>query len=223
MAERSAALFDVDGTLVDSNYLHVRAWRDAFREAGIRVDDWRVHRAIGMDGDRLLEDLAGDASEADRTAAKDLHASLYADLAGELRRFDGARPLLRELHDRGVLIVLATSAPPDELERLRRALDCDDLIDATTNADDVDDAKPQPDILQAALDKVGVDPARAVMIGDAVWDGLAAKQAGVTFVGVRSGGVGPGELREAGAVEVYEDVSVLHGALDSSALAPLLR
>ncbi|WP_370616991.1 HAD family hydrolase [Mumia sp. Pv 4-285] len=223
MAERAAVLFDIDGTLVDSNYLHVQAWRTAFRKAGITVDDWRVHRAIGMDGDRLLDDLAGGASEADRTAAKDLHASEYADLAGELRRFDGTRPLLRELRDRGVLIVLATSAPPDELARLRKALDCDDLVDAVTNADDVEDAKPQPDIVQAALDKVDVDTSRAVLVGDAVWDGLAAQRAGVPFLGVRTGGAGPEELRGAGAAEVYDDVSVLHGALDASTIGRLLR
>lgn len=220
---RTAVLFDIDGTLMDSNYLHVRAWTTAFRQAGITVDTWRIHRAIGMDNSRLLDDLAGDADDAARAAAKDLHASQYAELAGELRRFDGVRPLLREIRDRGALIVLATSAPPHELERLREALDCDDLVDAVTNADDVAEAKPEPDIVQVALAAVGVEAGRAVMVGDAVWDGIAAQRVGVPFLAVRSGGSGPGELRGAGAAEVYEDVAVLHAMIDSSPIAPLLR
>lgn len=210
----SVVLFDVDGTLVDSNYLHVDAWQRAFDESGVHVDAWRIHRAIGQDSARLLQSLVGDRSDDWNARAKELHSRNYRELAPRLAAFEGAGDLLRALHDRGVRTVLATSAPEDELELLLAALEADDAVTATTSADDVDDAKPDPGILQVALDRVDAGPEEAVMIGDAVWDARAAGRAGVRSIGVRSGGSGPEELTEAGAERVYDDPADLLRHLD---------
>ncbi|KHL10489.1 phosphoglycolate phosphatase-like HAD superfamily hydrolase [Mumia flava] len=220
---RAAVLFDVDGTLIDSNYLHVSAWHTAFAQHGMAVDDWRTHRAIGMDGERLLDTLVPDADEDARRAVKEAHAAEYAARAGELRAFTGARDLLSRCQEIGLAVVLATSAPPDELERARSVLDCDDLVDAVTSADDVDEAKPEPGIVEVALERAGIPAERAVLVGDAMWDGHAAVRAGVTFVAVRSGGVGTDELRDAGAVEVVDDVASLADGLTTSAVGALAR
>jgi HAD superfamily hydrolase (TIGR01509 family) len=208
-----AVLFDVDGTLIDSNYLHVDSWTRAFEEVGAPVPAWRVHRAIGLDSSRLLDELLGDRADELGDAAKDAHSRLYRELWPRLRRFDGARELLESLHGDGIRVVLATSAPEDELEQLRAVLDCDDVIHAATNADDVETAKPEPDILSVALERAGVDASEALMVGDARWDGIAAVRAGIRFVGVRSGGISAAELSEAGAVEVLDDVSALRALL----------
>jgi HAD superfamily hydrolase (TIGR01509 family) len=208
-----AVLFDVDGTLVDSNYLHVDSWTRAFEEVGAPVSAWRVHRAIGLDSSRLLDELLGDRADELGDAAKDAQSRLYRELWPRLRRFDGARELLESLHGDGIRVVLATSAPEDELEQLRAVLDCDDVIHAATNADDVETAKPEPDILSVALERAGVDASEALMVGDALWDGIAAGRAGIRFVGVRSGGISAAELREAAAVEVLDDVSSLRSLL----------
>ena len=204
-----AVLFDVDGTLIDSNYLHVDSFMRAFDDAGAPVPAWRVHRAIGLDSSRLLEELVGDRAEEVGDAVKEGHSRLYRELWPRLRRFEGARELLTALHDRGVHVVLATSAPSDELEELQRVLDCDDVIFATTNADDVETAKPEPDILGVALERAGVSASEALMVGDARWDQIAAARAGIRSIGVRSGGVSEEELLEAGAVEVHDDVAAL--------------
>lgn len=204
-----AVLFDIDGTLVDSNYLHVESFMRAFDEVGVALSTWRVHRAIGLDSSRLLEELLGDRAEEVGGDVKEAHSRLYRELWPRLRRFDGARELLEALHGRGIRVVLATSAPEDELEELLRVLDCDDVIHATTNGDDVETAKPEPDILGVALERAGVDADEALMVGDARWDAVAAGRAGVRMVGVRSGGISEGELRDAGALEVHDDVAAL--------------
>ena len=165
-----AVLFDLDGTLVDSNYLHVHAWFRGFLEAGHPVDAWRIHRCIGMDGDTLLSTLAGDTDDDVRSRADDLQSQYYKEMTPLLRRLPGARELLERVDALGLDVVLATSAPEDELEILRNVLDCDDLISAVTSSKDVDTAKPQPDILNVALDRVGADAEHAVFVGDAVWD-----------------------------------------------------
>ena len=210
----SAVLFDVDGTLVDSNYLHVDAWQRAFREVDFDADAWRIHRAIGQDSARLLRDVAGERDDDWLERAKDAHARLYREQADRLRAFASAPELLRAIAGRGIHVVLATSAPEDELAMLREAIDADDAVHAATSADDVDSAKPDPGILNVALERAGSPAADALMVGDSVWDMVAAGRAGVRAVGLRSGGVSEGELREAGAVEVFDDPAALLAALD---------
>lgn len=200
-----AVLFDVDGTLVDSNYLHVFAWQRAFGETGIDVQAWRIHRCIGMDGSMLVHTLATGADADTVTRLKDLHTQYYRDTAGLLAPLPGARELLHWISALGRQVVLATSAPEEELALLRRVLDCDEVITAVTSAQDVDTAKPEPDIIAVALERAGIASEHAVFVGDAVWDIEACNRAGVTAIGLLSGGVGRGELRNAGATDVFED------------------
>ncbi len=202
-------LFDVDGTLVDSNYLHVDAWQRAFAAIGRPVDAWRIHRDIGMDSGGLLADLLGDDAGAVGDRAKEEHERLYRESAVRLRPLPGARELLDALRGRGFAVVLATSAPAGELRMLLDVLALGEGELPTTNADDVDEAKPQPGIVQVALDRAGVGAGDAVFVGDSVWDMVAARRAGVAAVGLRSGGVGADELADGGAEEVVDDVSVL--------------
>jgi HAD superfamily hydrolase (TIGR01509 family) len=217
----TAVLFDIDGTLVDSNYLHVQAWSEALQRTGHPVEDWRIHRCIGMDGSKLLDELLGDVDDAVKRRATKVHTRRYQRLSDRLRAFDRARDLLRTLHDRGVTVVLATSASPEELERLLSVLDADDWVDAVTSKEDVEEAKPEPDILHTALQKAGVAAADAIMVGDATWDGISAARAGVRFVAVRSGGISAAELVDAGAEAVYVDVAHLLADLPTSPLATL--
>lgn len=218
----TAVLLDIDGTLVDSNYLHVHAWVRAFADAGHPVDAWRVHRRIGMGSGRLLAELLGDAADRLGDDVKQRHTEHYADLAGLLHPFDGARDLIRALADRGARVVLSTSAAPEEVERLRAVLDVDDLVQVT-GAQDVEEAKPEPDLVHAALDLAGVPAERAVFVGDSVWDVQAAARAGVTCVGLLSGGTSEAELRDAGAADVTEDAAALLRDLDASPVGALLR
>jgi HAD superfamily hydrolase (TIGR01509 family) len=213
-----AALFDIDGTLVDTNYLHVEAWSSAFAQLGLDVDAWRIHRGIGMDSTKLLESLLGRDAGRYSTDARQLHARFYARIADRARPFDGARELLAALNARGVAVVLATSAPQDELERNRATLRVDDVIASVTSAEDVSTAKPAPDIVRVALERADVAPADAVFIGDTVWDVIAARSAGVACLAVQSGGVSAAELLDAGATGVYADARDLLDRLDDSIL-----
>ncbi|MBN9184093.1 MAG: HAD family hydrolase [Microbacterium sp.] len=213
----TTVLFDIDGTLVDSNYLHVDAWDRALVAVGHPVDVWRIHRGIGMDAGRMLSELVGD-DDALQQRAKDEHARLYADMADRLRPISGARDLLRELSRRGLTVVLATSAPQEELDALLAVLDLDEPVDAVTSAEDVDDAKPAPDVVGRALEKAGAAASEAIMVGDAVWDIESAGRAGVTAVAVLTGGSSADQLRDAGAVAVYDDVASLLAQLDASPL-----
>ncbi len=215
-----AALFDIDGTLVDSNYLHVDAWSRTFDQLGWQVPAWRIHRSIGMDGAKLVETLMEDADEETRKRAGELHSELYLPMTSRLAAFADARELLRTLAERGLTVVLATSATQPELEKLRGVLDIEDAVDVVTSSEDVETAKPAPDIVQVALDRAGVQPGEAVMIGDSVWDVRAAETAGVASIGLLSGGVSTDELRAAGAAAVYADPSELLAELERS---PLFR
>jgi HAD superfamily hydrolase (TIGR01509 family) len=217
----TAVLFDIDGTLIDSNYLHIDAWGRAFAAVGHPVDAWRIHRAIGMDSAKLMQALVGDEVDRIGDEAKRLHSVYVAGTASLLRPFERARELLRMLAARDVRVVLATSAPADELERLLLALDCDDAIAAVTSAEDVAHAKPDPDIVHAALDKCGVSSDNAIMVGDAVWDIEAAARAGVPCVAVETGGTSKALLQDAGAVAVYDDAAGLLQGLETSPLARL--
>lgn len=218
---RPAVLFDIDGTLVDSNYLHVHAWYRAFSDVAIGVEAWRIHRSIGMDGSTLLSSLAGNADEDTRSQLKDLHSRYYKETVPMLRRLPGVRELLQAVDGLGLQIVLATSAPEDELEILREVLESDDLVAAVTSAEDVDTAKPQPDIVEVAMKRAGVDVDHAVFVGDAVWDVEACNRAGVQAIAVLSGGVSRGELENAGAQAVFENARELCEQLDTTAIAKL--
>ncbi|MGP4057111.1 HAD family hydrolase [Mycobacterium sp. 4D054] len=218
-----AVLFDIDGTLVDSNYLHVYAWLRAFDAENVPADGWRIHRCIGMDGTTLVRTLAGDASQDVVDTLKDRHSEFYKETAGLLTPLPGARDLLRRVAQLGLQVVLATSAPEDELRILRDVLDCDDVVSAVTSSQDVDTAKPKPDIVRVALDRAGVTASDAVFVGDAVWDCEAARRASVPSIGVLSGGVSRGELLEAGAKDVFEDAGELLAQLDTSIIGELAR
>ena len=165
MADVPAVLFDVDGTLVDSNYLHVYAWTRAFQEAGIAVESWRIHRSIGMDGTRLIQSLSGDADDDAQKKAEDLHTRYLKEAAPLLRPLPGARELLKRVSSLGLQVVLASSASEDELSMSREVLDSDDLVSAATSSKDVDVAKPEPTIIEIALDRAGVDADHAVYVG----------------------------------------------------------
>ncbi len=215
-------LFDVDGTLVDSNYLHVAAWLQAFELVGHPVPAWRVHRAIGMDSSRLLDALLGLAASELADAAKDEHKRANKATTHLLNPLPWARELIRALAQRDVVVVLATSAPPDELKLLRSVLEVDDMITAVTTADDVDIAKPEPDLNRLAVHRSGCRPERTVLVGDSVWDVQAAVRAGIGSIGVLSGGISEAELRSAGAEDVRADADDLLANIGDSRLAPLL-
>jgi HAD superfamily hydrolase (TIGR01509 family) len=210
-----AVLFDVDGTLVDTNYLHVLAWRRVFLEHGEpEITSARIHRLVGMGTDELLQTLFGRS----RPELKPQRARQFDALKGEIRAFPRAGDLLRTLHDRSVRVVLATSAEKSDLEALLEAIDADDAIDDVTSAGEVDQAKPAPDLFSVALEAAGTAPEGTVVVGDTVWDIKAAARAGLRCVGVTSGGISQGELEAAGAVAVYEDVSAILDDLDKGPL-----
>ncbi|ROQ40708.1 HAD superfamily hydrolase (TIGR01509 family)/HAD superfamily hydrolase (TIGR01549 family) [Frondihabitans sp. PhB188] len=217
----TAVLFDIDGTLVSSNFLHVDAWNAAFSDLDLAVPSWRIQSAIGADGSELLEQLIPGESDEVRSRASELHAEHYQGLAPRLQLLPGARDLLRALSDRGCRVVLATSAPQQELEILLELLDADEFVYAVTSSEDVETAKPAPDIVSVALERSGADTDRAIMVGDAVWDCKAAAAAGLAAIAVRSGGTGRAELVEAGAVAVYDDTAALLADIDESPLRGL--
>lgn len=196
-------IFDVDGTLVDTNYHHALAWFRAFRGHGVTVPIWRIHRAIGMGGDRLVAHVAGERVE--RRLGDTLRADwkrAYEPMLDEVVLFEGARELLAETGKLGWSAALASSGDPEHVRHYLTLLDADELADDWTSAQDVSDTKPAPDLLHTALREVG--GASAVLVGDSTWDCLAARNAGLPCVAVRTGGFGVEELREAGAVRVFD-------------------
>ncbi|MFI1206608.1 HAD family hydrolase [Streptomyces sp. NPDC020802] len=218
---KRAAVFDVDGTLVDTNHLHVTAWWEAFRQAGHDVPMHAVHRAVGLGSDDLVAHLLGDGrdtGEDDTISAA--HKTLYGTYFERLPALPGAADLLRRLDRDGWAVVLATSAGGAELGALRRAIGADDVIRATASADDVDDGKPAPDPVEHALELVGASAERSVFVGDTVWDMRAGTRAGVLCVGVLCGGIPRADLEEAGASAVYRDPAHLLASLSGSPLAP---
>jgi HAD superfamily hydrolase (TIGR01509 family) len=218
-----AVLFDVDGTLVDSNYLHVYAWQRAFDSEGLSVAAWRIHRGIGMDGSKLVRALSDDAPSDVQDRLSDAHSRYYRETSSLLAPLPGARELLRRVAELGLQVVLASSAPDDELDMLRRVLGCDDVIAATTSSRDVDTAKPEPGIVQVAMDRVGVTAGQAVFVGDAVWDAKAAGAAGLPCIGLRSGGSAGAELQAAGASPIFADPQDLLDHLESTRIAELVH
>jgi len=215
----NGVLFDVDGTLVDTNYLHVVAWWQAFRAYGHQVSMRELHRLVGQGSERLVTSVLGHP-DAEVAAA---HSDFYGPELHRLPALPGAADLLRAVKGAGATVVLATSASEEETRHLRRAIDADDVIDAVTHSDDAEESKPDPDIVETALAKVGLAADQAIFVGDTVWDVEAARRAGLDCVCVLSGGIGEAELREAGAVAVYRDVAHLLEGLDASPLARVTR
>jgi HAD superfamily hydrolase (TIGR01509 family) len=213
-------LFDLDGTLVDTVYLHAVCWWQALRQHDLAVDTARVHRAIGMGSDRILDHLVPDRPDKDGDdAIRAAHSALYAQYWDRVRPTAGARDLVRAVDQRGLRVVLASSAGPAELAAMRRALDVDDHIDTATGAADARRSKPAPDIVEVALDRARLDPADAVFVGDSAWDVHACSALNVPCVGLLTGGWSAAELRDAGAVEIHDDPRALLAALDRSVLA----
>lgn len=211
------ALFDVDGTLVDTNYQHALAWYRAFRRVGITLPVWRLHRAIGMGGDQLVPAVAGDETEKRHgEELRDAETEEFDRLIDETRPFDGARELLEEVRARGFRVVLASSGKKKHVEHFIDLLGARDLADAWTTADDVENSKPAPDLVQTALHRV--EGAEGVMIGDSTWDCVAARKLNVPTVAVRTGGFAVDELTEAGAVRVYDSLTELRERLDETPL-----
>jgi HAD superfamily hydrolase (TIGR01509 family) len=203
-------LFDVDGTLVDTTYLHAVCWAEALLAEGHVVPMVDIHAAIGMGSNELLDHLLGEGRDPDGDEAMVAgHLALYRQHWGNLAPLPGAADLVRACAERGLKVVLASSASSEELDALRRALDADDAIFAATSSSDADAGKPRPDILQAALDEADLAPDRVVFVGDAVWDGAAAAKAGVAFIALTCGGTTGPQLREAGALEVWRNPAEL--------------
>jgi HAD superfamily hydrolase (TIGR01509 family) len=213
-----AAILDVDGTLVDTNYHHALAWYRAFRQHQIVLPVWRIHRHIGMGGDQLVGALAGEEVERERgNDIRGAEKALYLSLIEEVEPLQGARELIEDLKSRGHSVVLASSAKPDEVEHYLDLLDARELADGWTTSGDVESTKPEPDLVVAAMEKAGGD--EAALVGDSIWDVEAAKRAGIPTLAVLTGGFAEAELREAGAAAVYESIAELRAALDDTPLA----
>jgi phosphoglycolate phosphatase-like HAD superfamily hydrolase len=201
----AALVVDVDGTLVDSTYLHTVCWWQAFHQHGFAPPMAEIHRAVGMGADHLVPHLLGDVLGYVRDAIAAEHHRLWHVWWPRVPLTVGARALLQEAARLGLDVVLASSARPDELDAMRRTLDSDDCITAVVGAADVDSSKPDPDVLAVALDRAGTDAADALFVGDSVWDGIAAARLAVPFLGVLCGGTSAAELAAAGARATYAD------------------
>jgi HAD superfamily hydrolase (TIGR01509 family) len=213
-----AAILDVDGTLVDTNFHHAIAWFRAFRQHELVLPIWRIHRHIGMGGDQLVAALCDEETEEEK--GDDIRAAektLYFELIDEVQPLRGARELIEELKERGHAVVLASSAKSEEVDHYLDLLDARELADGWTSSADVEATKPEPDLVTAAMDRAGNGD--AVMVGDTTWDCEAAKRAGVPTVAVLTGGFSKAELREAGAAAVFHSIEELRQALDETPLA----
>jgi HAD superfamily hydrolase (TIGR01509 family) len=221
VSEKRIAVLDVDGTLVDSNYQHAMAWYRALRSFDETFPIWRIHRLIGMGGDKLVTALGGDeleariGEEARERQGKEVDALLH-----EIAPLPGARDLLVAIKKRGHPLVLASSGQQRHVDFALDLLDARDLADAWTSSADAEETKPAPDLLQVALQKLGApQDAPSVMVGDSTFDVEAAKKAGMPAIAVRSGGFGDDELRDAGAVAIFDTPADLTADLDDTDLA----
>ena len=214
----AAAILDIDGTLVDTNYHHVIAWYRAFSAHEVEVPIWRIHRHIGMGGDQIVETLGGkDVEEKQGDDIRETEKERYLELIDEVQLLPGARELIEDLRGRGLTVVLASSAKEDEVDHYLDMLEARDLVEGWTTSADVEATKPEPDLIEAALEKAGTRD--AVMIGDSVWDIEAANRAGIETFAVLSGGFGENELRDAGCAEIFDTVDDLRKQLDGGPLA----
>ena len=213
----TAAILDIDGTLVDTNYQHALAWYHAFRQQEIVVPIWKIHRAIGMGGDQLIPHLIGEErAEELGDALKAAEDPLYLTMIEQVEPFAGAHDLIADLKDKGHTVILASSAKGKDLDHYLDLLDARDLVDGWTTSDDVEETKPQPDLVNAALEKAGVDS--GIMVGDTTWDIEAAKRAGQETIAVLTGGFGADELKEAGAIAVFESIEELRQRIGETPL-----
>jgi HAD superfamily hydrolase (TIGR01549 family) len=207
-------VFDVDGTLVDTNYQHALAWYRAFRRFDVTPALWRIHRAVGMGGDQLVEAVAG--KDVEREHGDDLRSAWteeFDEFLDEVQPFSGAEPLLADVRKRGLRLVLASSGQKKHVEHYLDLLNARELAEAWTTSEDAEETKPAPDLVETAMAKVqGVD---AVMIGDSTWDAEAAKRAGLSTYAVLTGGFSVEELQEAGAKKVYDSLGALRDDLDA--------
>lgn len=211
-------VLDVDGTLVDSVYTHVQAWSQAFHAIGTDVPAWRIHRAIGMGGDRLVTHVAGErVEEALGDTVRELHDQYYEELFPTVRPLPGADELLAILRRTGLTVVLASSGSAEHTELAVGLLATDGLATARVTSSDVGSSKPSPDLVEAALARAG--SRRAVLVGDSVWDVEAAKRAGIAAIGLRSGGFCEEDLREAGCLAVFDTPADLVERFDEVGLA----
>ncbi|MDQ4025825.1 MAG: HAD family hydrolase [Actinomycetota bacterium] len=216
-ADRTAAILDVDGTLVDTNYHHAVAWYRAFRSFDVIVPVWRIHRHVGMGGDHLVAALTGDGVE--ERLGDDIRSAekkLYAELIDEVAPTEGASQLVADLKERGHTVVLASSAKQEEVDHYLDLLQVRDAVDGWTTSTDVEATKPKPDLVAAAIEKAGTE--QSVMVGDSVWDCEAATRAGIETIGVLTGGFARTELEEFGAAAVFESVDELRKRLDETPL-----
>ncbi|MBV9167922.1 MAG: HAD family hydrolase [Solirubrobacterales bacterium] len=215
----TVAVLDVDGTLVDTNYHHTLAWFRAFRRHGIVLPLWRIHRHIGMGGDQLVAALTDERTDQERgDHIRAAESELYLELIEEVQPMKGSRELIEDLRRRGHAVVLASSAKEQEIDHYLDLLDGRELADAWTTSADVQATKPAPDLVHAALDRVGGSAHDAVMIGDTPWDVHAAREAGVSTLAVLTGGFAIEELEESGAAGVFESVADLRLRLDDTPL-----
>ncbi len=211
------AILDIDGTLVDTNYQHALAWFRAFRRYDVIIPIWRLHRHVGMGGDHLVAAVAGEAVEKEMgDGIRDTEKECYQQLIDEVVPMQGARELIVDLKRRGHSVVLASSAKSDEADHYLDLVEARTIVDAWTTSADVDATKPEPDLVQVALDKAG--GGESVMVGDSTWDCEAARRAGIETLAVLTGGFSEQELIDAGAAAVYESIEELRQNLDRSPL-----
>ena len=210
---RAAVVLDVDGTLLDSSYHHAIAWARAFEHVGAPVPVWRIHRAIGMGGDRLVGAVAGDEVEEQHgDEVRQRWEKEYDALIDETRLLDGAKELLGALRERGLAVALASSSIPKHAQHAFDLLDADSRADTATTSEDAEESKPDPELVDEALSRLGTR--KACVVGDSVYDVEAAHRAGVPAYGLLTGGYGRAELLDAGARNVYEDLDDLRAHVD---------
>lgn len=216
-----AVLFDIDGTLVDSNDLHILAWEEAFRAEGFVFDRQTLHDQIGKGTDNLVPTLIPEADKGMEERLGKAHGRVFKDKSlPSVRPFPGARALLVRVYEAGQKVVLASSAAQNEVDHYLDLLDARDLVSATTCIDDVGHSKPAPDIFETAIKKVApITPVEAIVVGDTPYDVEAARKCGIATVAVRSGGFSDEALRAAGAIAVYDNVATLLRDYDCSPLA----
>lgn len=217
---RPGVLFDVDGTLLDTNYLHVLAWWQAMVDVGHdEVTMAAIHRSIGIASEGLVERLLG----GDDQGAVDAHSRRYEAMRDQVTSFPRTAELVRACADAGLTAVLATSGKEEDLEWMLPAIGVgDDVLAGATTSSDVDEGKPAPDLLTGALEQHRLDPDRSVVVGDTVWDVKAAQKAGLPCIALTCGGISAAELREAGAAEVYDDPADLLARFDDSLLGRIV-
>ncbi len=215
----TAVLFDIDGTLVDTNWFHTLSWFKALQDIGEDVAMARIHPLIGMGSDQLVQSLLGEQRE----GLSDLHSKHFEPFKSDIVAFPKAAELLAEVGRRGPQVVLATSSKKSDLKEMLEALDADDHIDEIVHGDQVEASKPAPDIFSTALESLGLHSQRTIVVGDTRWDVEAAAKAGLECVAVLTGGTHRHDLEEAGAVAVYSDAAELLAKLDESPLSRLWR